>query len=173
MLITSIHAPHAGCDNPRRITSLLQMLLQSTHLHAGCDGPPVLFAHHCLQLQFTHPMRGATKKIYGWPPAPNTSIHAPHAGCDTISERSPAVSLHFNPRTPCGVRQGEVIYIYTIVLLQSTRPMRGATCCVNLYDRQVFGTSIHAPHVGCDPIISDRKYSFRYFNPRTPCGVRL
>ena len=144
MLITSIHAPHAGCDNPRRITSLLQMLLQSTHLHAGCDGPPVLFAHHCLQLQFTHPRRGATtyicakpkkiKKLQSTHPmrgvaravsasiaAKMTSIHAPQAGATSLG-----------------------CMIDMTILLQSTRP-HGARpregCDI---------TSIHAPHAGCD-----------------------
>ena len=33
--------------------------------------------------------------------------------------------------------------------------------------------SIHAPHVGCDLCYSCYKKLVFYFNPRTPCGVRL
>ena len=33
--------------------------------------------------------------------------------------------------------------------------------------------SIHAPRVGCDRRITIRNEVQKYFNPRTPCGVRL
>ena len=99
--------------------------------------------------QSTHPLRGAT---IIWVPnekAANISIHAPLAGCDSLSNcariignkfqsthplrgatrRSMAsrTRLYFNPRTPCGVRRG--------------------------YQRKAhrFGfISIHAPLAGCD-----------------------
>ena len=83
------------------------------------------------------------------------------------------IDRHFNPRTPCGVR------------------LRGAVA----YDA-VSGISIHAPHAGCD-VYNDKTLTasiqfqsthpmrgathapayiytpLGYFNPRTPCGVRL
>ena len=33
--------------------------------------------------------------------------------------------------------------------------------------------SIHAPRAGCDPVLSRMATAMSYFNPRTPCGVRL
>ena len=82
-------------------------------------------------------------------------------------------TAYFNPRTPCGVRlmgttdQGwyRIISIHaplagcdlhigpftvTIIVFQSTHPLRGATICKVLI-----------------------VMLYRYFNPRTPCGVRL
>ena len=64
--------------------------------------------------------------------------------------RQPAISLYFNPRTPCGVRHREV------VLRQDA---------INI--------SIHAPLAGCDGHSGIRALLLRHFNPRTPCGVRL
>ena len=55
---------------------------------------------------------------------------------------------------------------------QSTHPLRGATpVAVNLSVARLI--SIHAPLAGCDA--SHRRDNARhgYFNPRTPCGVRL
>ena len=33
--------------------------------------------------------------------------------------------------------------------------------------------SIHAPRAGCDELIYKAVKTLEYFNPRTPCGVRL
>ena len=78
---------------------------------------------------------------------------------------------NFNPRTPCGVRLSGCSGNPAALLFQSTHPLRGAT-------RQTAGTrccspiSIHAPLAGCDPAIALNRALRRYFNPRTPCGVR-
>ena len=122
--------------------------------------------------QSTHPMRGATAvrsmgSRRGWNFNPRTpcgvrhyicdpenedsdiSIHAPHAGCDTIIFhfcRFLRISIHaphagcdissvgfaktinyFNPRTPCGVRPGGRYQGAAVGRFQSTHPMRGAT----------------------------------------------
>ena len=100
------------------------------------------------------------------------SIHAPLAGCDSLSSSSTSRVNHFNPRTPCGVRQGYMsisnntsgISIHAPLAgcdpvfcrprnlrggFQSTHPLRGATrrrCCQRLHLR----ISIHAPLAGCD-----------------------
>ena len=122
--------------------------------------------------QSTHPLRGATgrgdeKKQYVL-----ISIHAPLAGCDAlyttlfinskISIHAPLAGcdpsrhffskgpLHFNPRTPCGVRQRlDELHV------------------------EFESISIHAPLAGCDhrhPGQDDGAAD--HFNPRTPCGVR-
>ena len=50
--------------------------------------------------------------------------------------------------------------------------MRGATASIPGAVVQV-AISIHAPHAGCDGCADGRSARGDYFNPRTPCGVRL
>ena len=50
--------------------------------------------------------------------------------------------------------------------------MRGATKKSIPYLRSGV-ISIHAPHAGCDVKDVGGEYNGYYFNPRTPCGVRL
>ena len=149
-----------------------------------------------VRFQSTHPVWGATACRQNIAQVAVISIHAPRVGCDRISGfkwvhpisfqsthpvwgatlQSTSISmlniLHFNPRTPCGVRHG------------------GGTCCGRR--RSI---SIHAPRVGCDLTLpwlaaSTKKFQSTHpvwgatervirfcragvnFNPRTPCGVR-
>ena len=56
------------------------------------------------------------------------SIHAPREGCDGIgvpAGHDPL--LHFNPRTPRGVRLGPQMILTRPPVFQSTHPARGAT----------------------------------------------
>ena len=78
--------------------------------------------------QSTHPVWGATRALasrrsrvrisihaprvgcdprgrYGRADMLDISIHAPRVGCDVANLRCHPASSHFNPRTPCGVRQ--------------------------------------------------------------------
>ena len=89
----------------------------------------------------------------------------------TIS-RCPIGTADFNPRTPCGVRQQDVISMLVKLPFQSTHPMRGATFCAFSGFRSGVRISIHAPHAGCDAVKSRGKSKKLNFNPRTPCGVR-
>ena len=78
---------------------------------------------------------------------------------------------HFNPRAPCGARPNHLENFEQTVEFQSTRPMRGATTKLYVYDmegkfqstRPMRGAtavwsrplhpkviSIHAPHAGRD-----------------------
>ena len=57
--------------------------------------------------------------------------------------------MHFNPRTPCGVRLSRKGLFNMLSKFQSTHPLRGATMPKLTLTRQ-----------------------FHNFNPRTPCGVR-
>ena len=123
------------------------------------------------------------------------SIHAPRAGCDreqlrakkhlaNFNPRTPCgVRLtrgneperisHFNPRTPCGVRHDQPQTVCPCQSkFQSTHPMRGATELITA-DDQTETISIHAPHAGCDAGAAMAGETMAYFNPRTPCGVRL
>ena len=81
--------------------------------------------------------------------ASRISIHAPRAGCDSVPPKAKSASRHFNPRTPCGVRLGTVVYIFAEVRFQSTHPVRGATHC-RVRIRAWICISIHAPRAGCD-----------------------
>ena len=100
------------------------------------------------------------------------SIHAPREGCDGIgvpAGHDPL--LHFNPRTPRGVRLGPQMILTRPPVFQSTHPARGATSWAELdaeaqefqsthpargatlhrrYPRHVKEISIHAPREGCD-----------------------
>ena len=122
----SIHAPHAGCD--RRLPCA-----KSYSPHFNPRTPCGVRHKHRAQVaenelfQSTHPMRGATRMVCSRPRCKTISIHAPHAGCDRGHPSRPPRGIHFNPRTPCGVR-----------------PRRDVDCEL----RQII--SIHAPHAGCD-----------------------
>ena len=79
------------------------------------------------------------------------SIHAPLAGCDSPGKASSFPHIvHFNPRTPCGVRLRRKEGAAVCCIFQSTHPLRGAT-----QDGHGVGLgrgiSIHAPLAGCDP----------------------
>ena len=106
-------------------------------------------------------------------PLHRISIHAPLAGCDRGGRAVQVSSGHFNPRTPCGVRPSATMARTNTKAFQSTHPLRGATlrACWEYKDCSI---SIHAPLAGCDPPTrSTATTGTRYFNPRTPCGVRL
>ena len=102
--------------------------------------------------------------------------------------------LNFNPRTPCGVRHDDEDDEPAPVKFQSTHPVRGATL-LRRGQIQIRGfqsthpvrgateeedvmrynsiISIHAPRAGCDVNPPFTSSAQTYFNPRTPCGVRL
>ena len=122
--------------------------------------------------QSTHPVWGATTKITFRRDTIRISIHAPRMGCDIKSLCLGRIPIHFNPRTPYGVRLGKRWRAIQREIFQSTHPVWGATPCPR--DRsQDARISIHAPRMGCDPRSDGGIYSDDYFNPRTPYGVRL
>ena len=65
---------------------------------------------------------------------------------------SGAPTLHFNPRTPCGVRHNGIRLTFGPVIFQSTHSVRSATCffCFRLLLLQI---SIHALRAECDVIL--------------------
>ena len=124
-----------------------------------------------MRFQSTHPVRGATM-------------------ANLIRQ---VKNMHFNPRTPCGVRRTGRKQNTPSLPFQSTHPVRGATqlreyrrCRGNISIHapragcdtairsppQICGISIHAPRAGCDRQSPGRTFHTLYFNPRTPCGVR-
>ena len=102
-----------------------------------------------LKFQSTHPVWGAT------------TAHMGRA----------ARTWNFNPRTPCGVRRRSTGHPRPPGRFQSTHLVWGATASTGSTWPAKW-ISIHAPRVGCDQSRSGCYCPRRYFNPRTPCGVR-
>ena len=100
------------------------------------------------RFQSTHPMRGATQYMAYM--ATEYAFQSTH-----LMRGATLLRLRNLPRS----------------LFQSTHLMRGATTGNN-GDTCMRGISIHAPHTGCDAALCSGWRSMRYFNPRTPCGVR-
>ena len=138
-------------------------------------------------------MRGATKKSEGFRRIEQISIHAPRAGSDRAERNAVDALSNFNPRSPCGERQGCVRIRIWSQRFQSTLPVRGATLSgmartvparisihapragsdCNVHDKSIcILISIHAPRAGSDPIRHGAYCSSPHFNPRSPCGER-
>ena len=149
--VTSIHAPHAGCDPFPSSAPCAFIKLQFTHLMRGAT-ISALRENNLLLLQFTHPMRGTT----------------------CLTDEQGWHLTNFNPRTPCGARRDmsllKAVHITTsihalhagrdetrlcelfgVFELQFTHPMRGATQLSPSWQKRD-STSIHAPRMGCDSI---------------------
>ena len=115
-------------------------------------------------------------------------------GSDPRRNQWPHCRTHFNPRSPCGERQLKIDNLPDVDEFQSTLPMWGATLKQSLI-KMLPLISIHAPHVGSDPLQSLCIYiisgisihaphvgsdfgfigfdgGIAYFNPRSPCGER-
>ena len=176
----SIHAPLAGCDrlpcplcpagpyfNPRTPCGVrpppgsvarLGSAFQSTRPLRGatCSSPrsalrPVF--------QSTRPLRGATAVGLELVADGAISIHAPLAGRDMgACPRSPRCA-YFNPRAPCGARQGRPKVSLPDRQFQSTRPLRGATCNAGVLLLQG-GISIHALLAGRDVVLGSFTVDF-------------
>ena len=172
MILISIHAPLAGCDDMINVLSDFHMeKFQSTHPLRGATRLCFMLFTTFYIFQSTHPLRGATKVGKRSGSGLEISIHAPLAGCDATSRFfTPATSLisihaplagcdlcpglvlialcYFNPRTPCGVRH-------------------------LLSGRLLYQTDFN-PRTPCGVRRCQGVYGFcnYHFNPRTPCGVR-
>ena len=79
---------------------------------------------------------------------------------------------HFNPRTPCGVRQAIPRHGGACGIFQSTHPLRGATAACAF---MASSASYFNPRTPCGvrPALATGPSIPTHFNPRTPCGVRL
>ena len=145
----SIHAPREGCDIHE--TSAKPPLSVSIHApREGCDSAPFACELPGARFQFTHPGRGATKKVYA-----NVYIDDkfqfthPGRGATNIRTYSYETSRCFNSRTPGGVR---LIHVRFSPIVRSV--------------------SIHAPREGCDLGNAWMDFNPTSFNSRTPGGVR-
>ena len=148
---------------------------QSTHPVWGATVEPSSRVPYVTSFQSTHPVWGATCQV-----------------CPIA-----AVAPYFNPRTPCGVRQSWPIVATSPRRFQSTHPVWGATSWVSsswsargrfqsthpvwgatylLTCFPGFPSAFQSTHpVWGAPSCKWRfeRVSVSYFNPRTPCGVRL
>ena len=189
----SIHAPLAGCDWNMCQTSTQNKGFQSTHplrgatryaaclndpldisIHAplaGCDLCRFLADHETV-FQSTHPLRGATLPERVRAGKRYISIHAPLAGCDCGSRTSCGSWSHFNPRTPRGVRLRQRRRSDRAGHISIHAPLTGCDDMQQAVTDTKLEISIHAPLTGCDDRGSCNSGSRRYFNPRTPYGVR-
>ena len=170
------------------------IMFQSTHPARGATDRFNAGDTAALQFQSTHPARGATDAMYEVLTAPvfqsthpargatsalikdgqnaGISIHAPREGCDqkvlTVLRVAVEISIHA-PREGCdatGLTQANIAERF-----QSTHPARGATGD-HRDGRRAGAISIHAPREGCDRMGAHTQSDGRYFNPRTPRGVR-
>ena len=138
-------------------------------------------------------MRGATPLILPFRIPKDVSIHAPHAGRDRTwapcvlslscfnprapcgARLSPTDSFvrwtSFNPRAPCGARLYHNKKPMSIIMFQSTRPMRGATRPSEDAQPRRWGFNPRAP-CGARPARSFLRSCRPCFNPRAPCGAR-
>ena len=116
-------------------------------------------------------MWGATKCFYV-PKVFNWSFN-PRAPCGARQGKGArkGTARGFNPRAPCGARHYKSPAEPRGTTFQSTRPVWGATI-VPVELTGFTEVSIHAPRVGRD--ISQRTYRahLKSFNPRAPCGAR-
>ena len=96
-------------------------------------------------------------------------------GVRQLCRRLGRVARHFNPRTPCGVRPKHIASSFRVDhRFQSTHPVWGAT--VNARASQsCLDISIHAPRVGCDGSrhkIHHIEWSISIHAPRVGCDGR-
>ena len=125
-------------------------VFQSTHPLRGatcCIG----MCAGCLGFQSTHPLRGATFTI-------------------VFILR---YFLHFNPRTPCGVRPEAILRLNTLPSYFNPRTPCGVRQRVLHAGKAVLHFNPRTPCGVRRNLIYLLSASFTHFNPRTPCGVRL
>ena len=111
--------------------------------------------------QSTHPLRGATSASASADLiVPLFQSTHPLRGATRVVDPRLLVTIHFNPRTPCGVRPASTRKYGSRSSFQSTHPLRGATVRDTAGERP--GTiSIHAPLAGCDARCG-RLYAWNY-----------
>ena len=144
--------------------------------------------------QSTHSLRSATADAQREIERKRVSIHALLAECDRNTRPLQSSRTSFNPRTPCGVRQGYRCSRASSMTFQSTHSLRSATWfsskSLTLYAlfqsthslRSATNAgstssarrlvSIHALLAECDCSSVSFIFLLFCFNPRTPCGVR-
>ena len=143
--------PRTPCGvRPFRAIILSRWWVLSIHAPlAGCDKSSDRIYQKRGTFQSTHPLRGATALAYA---------------------RS-GVCRHFNPRTPCGVRQAQRRQTRRERIISIHAPLAGCDQGKDA-EKEIAFISIHAPLAGCNALATKILLDISNFNPRTPCGVR-
>ena len=193
LLCISIHAPHAGCDGNHDCGCTARVRFQSTHPmrgatgneaevksickisihapHAGCD---VQIHRQKVVVSYFNPRTPCGVRHLAYTQAQTAALFQsthPMRGATNAAGRCYAQNKYFNPRTPCGVRQHKLEQEHSMACISIHAPHAGCDLRKSILER-VSAISIHAPHAGCDRCDLKRSLTSRYFNPRTPCGVR-
>ena len=170
-------------------------MFQSTHsLRSATVGGDRRLVAAYQMFQSTHSLRSATRRTKATSCKCSVSIHALLAECDLHTGGNAGRRRRFNPRTPCGVRQGMRPYPplwkcfnprtpcgvrHDVSLMaarkvpfQSTHSLRSATVIGMTGSGKSSSFNPRTP-CGVRPAVSGRTQGWICFNPRTPCGVRL
>ena len=167
----SIHAPQSGCDYMIKMCFWGQTAFQSTHPNRGATDKGSKFSNLVRTFQSTHPNRGATltASLISWnlifqsthpnrgatrnpqrtPETIKISIHAPQSGCDPGMRAKMVAAMKFQSTHPNRGATDDAVASPKAFRFQSTHPNRGATKCYK-----------------------NKNSWWKYFNPRTPIGVR-
>ena len=121
----SIHAPLAGCD--RAACSCLSQS-EDFNPRTPCGVRPFRGRtdREVWEFQSTHPLRGATDRLFDLDPHFQISIHAPLAGCDSAHP-----------------------YLFVLDVISIHAPLAGCDVLSHCYNLAI-AISIHAPLAGCD-----------------------
>ena len=170
--LISIHAARVGCDCvDQYICSSLTVFQSTQPKRAATSSYPKSLGF--VIFQSTQPKRAATRKRF--------------ANC--------AYRRHFNPRSPRGLRPSAGNGAFASLSDFNPRSPRGLRRILRRKQQNGKSISIHAAQEGCDYAAAalDRDFqfqstqpkraatrallaaicSFRYFNPRSPRGLRL
>ena len=167
----STHAPLAGRDFSLSGVTFVHFDF-NPRAPCGARPAPKTMRETMKRFQPTRPLRGATLPKVPKPKKEIISTHAPLAGRDTFPPSRQSLRIDFNPRAPCGARQGETGHKQYDRKFQPTRPLRGATK-TEKHSRGFNKISTHAPLAGRDLNKSRLQGLVINFNPRAPCGARL
>ena len=189
----SIHAPRARCDNVRSVQGGWLPVFQSTHPVRGATLRGSVSSPARSGFQSTHPVRGATmdkaaaagnnefqstRPVWGATmctsrrrSSATISIHAPRVGRDNCICVDIRVSLHFNPRAPCGARPGRRTSCSTRKYFNPRAPC-GARPRGEEPRTEIRGFQSTRPVWGATSVVVFSGVSMANFNPRAPCGAR-
>ena len=145
----STHAPLAGRDYSVNLIDRFPVI--STHAPlAGRDGLGQTAFAPCRIFQPTRPLRGAT------------------ASRQLLTRQR----RYFNPRAPCGARQGGAANMARPISISTHAPLAGRDVEGRKLINPVTGISTHAPLAGRDWLGRYAVCDRYHFNPRAPCGAR-
>ena len=145
----SIHALLAECDNHEHSNQITRRCF-NPRTPCGVRPKSSRAGATSRGFQSTHSLRSATSDLARALDSGKVSIHALLAECDTPWQCGLSGRRCFNPRTPCGVRQGILLYSFGIFwLFQSTHSLRSATGGKWLFALST-DVSIHALLAECD-----------------------